>query len=61
MIATLHHFPLLHEKVDLVDSRLEGAVAERLFYTNFVVIGLSDIRKTQAAILRELEAQLAAD
>ena len=45
----------------LVDSRLEGAVAERLFYTNFVVIGLSDIRKTQAAILRELEAQLAAD
>jgi len=45
----------------LVDSRLEGAVAERLFYTSFVVIGLTDIRNTQDAILRELETQLAAD
>lgn len=35
-------------------TRLEGALAERLFYTHFVVSGLSDIRDTQAEILEHL-------
>lgn len=38
---------------------LEGALAERLFYTHFVVGGLSDIRDTQAEIIRLLELRLA--
>lgn len=35
--------------------RLEGALAERVFYATFVVDGLGDIRDRQAEILRLLE------
>jgi len=34
-----------------VTSRLEGAVAERAFYTQFVVAGLADLQETQARII----------
>ena len=34
---------------------LEGALAERLFYTHFVVSGLGDIRDTQGKILERLD------
>lgn len=37
---------------------LEGALAERLFYTHFVVSGLAEIRDTQAEILRLLQQKL---
>lgn len=40
-----------------VTTSLEGAVAERLFYTHFVVGGLQEIRDTQADIIRLLDAQ----
>ena len=36
-------------------AKIEGALAERVFYTTFVVGGLSDIHETQAEILRLLE------
>jgi len=35
-------------------TKLEGALAERVFYTTFVVAGLTDIYETQAEILRLL-------
>lgn len=34
---------------------LEGALAERIFYTNFVVSGLAEVYATQAEVLRLLE------
>lgn len=37
---------------------LEGALAERMFYTTFVVGGLTDIRETQTEILRLLEKNM---
>jgi len=40
-----------------VTSRLEGAVAERAFYTQFVVMGLEDLHATQARIITLLEAE----
>ncbi len=39
-------------------SKLEGALAERVFYTTFVVGGLADIYETQAEILRLLGQHL---
>ncbi len=36
-------------------AKIEGALAERVFYTTFVVGGLTDIHQTQAKILRLLE------
>jgi hypothetical protein len=39
-------------------SKLEGALAERVFYTTFVVGGLADIHETQAEILRLLGEHL---
>jgi len=39
-------------------SKLEGALAERIFYTTFVVGGLADIHETQAEILRLLGEHL---
>ncbi len=39
-------------------SKLEGALAERVFYTTFVVGGLTDIYETQAEILRLLGEHL---
>lgn len=39
-------------------SRLEGAVAEKAFYTAFVVDGLEDLQETQAQILRLLESRM---
>jgi hypothetical protein len=39
-------------------SKLEGALAERVFYTTFVVGGLADIYETQAEILRLLGEHL---
>lgn len=45
-----------NEKVHIRVTRgLEAVIAERLFYTTFVVSGLRDIRQTQAEILRLLE------
>jgi len=38
-----------------VTPELEAALAERLYYTHFVVGGLTDIRATQAEILRTLQ------
>lgn len=46
------------EKLELrATTRLEGVIAERLFYTTFVVGGLGDIQETQAQILRLLEEE----
>jgi hypothetical protein len=39
-------------------TMLEGALAERIFYTTFVVQGLADIQKTQTEILRLLEKDM---
>lgn len=39
-------------------TKLEGALAERVFYSNFVVAGLTEIYETQAEILRLLGAHL---
>ncbi len=39
-------------------TMLEGALAERIFYTTFVVRGLTDIQKTQTEILRLLEKDM---
>lgn len=36
-------------------SRLEAAIAEKVFYTTFVVGGLEELEQTQAGILRLLE------
>jgi len=37
--------------------KIEGVLAERVFYTRFVVAGLADIYRTQAEILQLLEIQ----
>lgn len=42
-----------------VTSEVEGALAERVFYTHFVVEGLHAIRETQGRVLEHLEGQLA--
>ena len=42
-----------------VTSRLEGAIAERAFYTQFVVAGLADLQETQARIIALIEAEQA--
>jgi len=39
-------------------TRLEGALAERVFYTTFVVGGLTEIYESQVEILRLLDEQL---
>ena len=39
-------------------TMLEGALAERMFYTTFVVRGVADIQKTQTEILRLLEKDM---
>jgi len=54
----------LPEKLDedctvRVTSRLEGAIAERAFYTQFVVMGLEDLHNTQARIIALLDAEQA--
>ncbi len=41
-----------------VTTKLEAAIAERVFYENFVVGGLADIHETQAEILRILEKNI---
>lgn len=43
-----------------VNSEIEGALAERVFYTHFVVEGLATISETQERILQRLEAELGA-
>jgi hypothetical protein len=49
----------LDEPVQLrATPRLEAALAERIFYTTFVVGGLNDIYETQAEILRLLGERL---
>ena len=40
---------------------LEAVIAERLFYTTFVVAGLSDIHASQAAIIELLRDDLGLD
>jgi hypothetical protein len=42
----------------LATPELEGVLAEKVFYTTFVVDGLTAIHRTQADILRLLEAHL---
>lgn len=42
-----------------VASDIEGALAERIFYTHFVVEGLNAIYETQGLILMHLEEELA--
>jgi len=44
-----------------VDSRIIGALSERLFYTNFVVTGLTDLEAVQAGILAQLERYVASE
>jgi len=39
-------------------TKLEGALAERVFYSTFVVSGLTEIYETQAVILRLLDEHL---
>lgn len=39
-------------------SVLEGALAERVFYSNFIVGGLAEIYETQAEVLRLLDAHI---
>jgi hypothetical protein len=39
-------------------TKLEGALAERVFYATFVVRGLAEIHDTQAKVLQLLEAHL---
>lgn len=41
-------------------SEIEGALAEKVFYTRFVVEGLTTIRETQDQVLKHLEGELAA-
>lgn len=43
-----------------VSSELEGALAEKVFYTHFVVEGLATIHETQGRILRKLEGEIGA-
>ena len=43
-----------------VNSEIEGALAERVFYTHFVVEGLAAIYETQEKVLRNLERELGA-
>lgn len=43
-----------------VTSEIEGALAERVFYTHFVVGGLAAIAETQDRILQQLQEELAA-
>ena len=40
-----------------VTPQLEGAIAERAFYTQFVVTGLADLRDTQARIIELIAAE----
>ena len=48
----------LDERVGVrVTPQLEGAIAERAFYTQFVVTGLADLRDTQARIIELIAAE----
>jgi hypothetical protein len=44
-----------------VTGEIEGALAERVFYTNFVVEGLSAIYETQGLVLEHLEREIGAN
>ena len=41
-----------------VTTELEGALAQKLFYSQFIVDGLATIGNTQAEVLRQLEENL---
>lgn len=43
-----------------VTTEIEGALAEKVYYTHFVVEGLTAIHETQDRVLRRLEEQLGA-